>query len=164
MGLGDRDHRSDRGHYLHCGVYTEDIDVFITACGYDMTRDSSHTTDEPRDDFAAILDLLRDVQTELRAHAAILAGIRELLTRSLSGKDRRILNKLLSMIHGHWGSNEFTTAELLEYPIARALLGELNSKKVGRILLRASKQPHIGKYRLERIGDDHNSALWKLVR
>jgi hypothetical protein len=108
--------------------------------------------------------LLRDIQTELRSHAAILAGLSELLTGSLSVEDRRILNDLLPMIQDHWGSHEITTAELLEYPIARALLGELNSKKVGRILLRASKQSHIGKYRLERIADDHNSALWKLVR
>ncbi len=116
-------------------------------------------------DAAVLLDERLDV---LQATIVALARRVETLERQrsrLTRADRRLLLKLLPAIGGALGSAPFMAADIVEHtsPAIRLTLGPgLTSKRLGRLLSRASGQP-IGDYVVERVGREGSIVIWRVV-
>jgi hypothetical protein len=110
------------------------------------------------------LELLREIRDEVRALRADLAPRRRPPTRADLGKHLRAIAALV-------GDNLFSVSELLEHAAIpegealraaiMALVGELNGRKLGK-LLRDIEGREIAGLRVERVGEDRLGAAWVL--
>jgi hypothetical protein len=109
-------------------------------------------------------ELLREIVTELRALRGDLARERR-LPASLSREDRMHLARMLPAIVGVYGSQEFSTRDLLEdaEPAVRLVMRGLSVKRASSLFSRAAGIPidglmiHKGRVELQVLA-------WTIVR
>jgi hypothetical protein len=115
-------------------------------------------TDDPRNDFSAVLAVLGEINARLDRIESKLAPRQE-----LRPSDSAILAKVLPALGGKFGSSVFTTKEVLSDPVFKELFGSLNRKQVGKLLAR-SVHRDIGGLCVSRVSMEDNVALWSVVR
>jgi hypothetical protein len=106
-------------------------------------------------------DLLRELIAEVR-------GLREDLRAgraapSLSRTDRVLVGKLLAPIAGVFGSEPFTSAEVVEHKsdALRVVCGGLSARQLGPLLRRATNVP-IGGLVVTCLGTEAGAVLWQI--
>jgi hypothetical protein len=109
------------------------------------------------------LELLREIRDEVRGLRADLAPRRS-PTRADHGKHLRAISAVV-------GARVFSVAELIEHGMIVegeavraaivALVGELNGRKLGK-LLRDIEGREIAGLRVERVGEDSRGIIWVL--
>lgn len=117
---------------------------------------SATPTIEPREDFAAMLTLLQEMNGRLQR-------IEERLKPRLpSGNDLEILQRLLPPIAAKHGSAAWTAKEITQDPVFRELASGFNVKRLGKLLGR-NVGHDVNGLTVETSGPEHSAMLWHVV-
>ena len=77
--------------------------------------------------------------------------------------DLRKLASLLPAIFAVFADEGFTSKEVREHPSLRGFVGELSVRSLGCLFRRAEHRTIDG-FRLERLGTEANTVLWRVVK
>jgi hypothetical protein len=110
------------------------------------------------------LEEIRDAVRRIEARQAeILELLNELQPRRRpSQDDAEFLDRLLRTLAARIGSNTFQVRDLMQDPVFRELLGNLNAHQVGQVLSRATRFDVAG-LRVKPLKAEGGSMLWSVV-
>jgi hypothetical protein len=112
--------------------------------------------------FSARLDLLRDAVHDIGIRLERIENRRA--TRTLALDDARTLAPLLPAIAGRLGSDVFSSADVIQDSVLRRLLpGDINPKRLGRLLSRAEGKPIAG-LTVERVSRENGAWLFRVLK
>jgi hypothetical protein len=110
-------------------------------------------------------DVMRELleqRRELLEHRALLRQLLERRPTPLSAADRDRLARVLPAIVGAFGSEPFTSRDLLADAAVRLTVRPMTAKQIGKLLARAAGVPIEGLI-VERDGAELKACLWRVV-